>query len=523
MTQTRRAERTSEPVAAFRSILFGEHEPDLEAACEPGFFSDLNLDQVVEAVLSGRDRYELRPFFYLPLRDADAVEYRHEVFRELERGEVWAAVEGFAAEVRRVRRRLGLVEEQHYRYEQQRWLLDAAVAYCDAVAGLAEALAGLELESRGFRGLSGYLEAYTGSQRFRSLDEEARRVFAGLDGVRYSLRIKGGRVTVTAYEGEPDYSVEVEETFARFRQGDVEDHLVKIRDPGSMDHVEAQIVRLVARLFPREFRALDAFAGRHRHFLDPVVTRFDREVQLCLAYLEHAGRVEAAGARFGYPEVSTGSKETAVEGGCDLALATKLAVEGGRVVRNGFALSGAERTLVVTGPNQGGKTTFARMFGQLHYLAGLGVPVPAERARLFLPDRVYTHFEREEDVTTLRGKLDDELVRVREILEQATEAGVIVLNDVFSATTLEDAVFLGREVLGRIAELGCLAVCVTFIDELASLGEATASMVAGVDPADPSRRTFEIVRRPADGRAYAAALASKYGLSYEQLKERLGR
>jgi hypothetical protein len=46
-------------------------------------------------------------------------------------------------------------------------------------------------------------------------------------------------------------------------------------------------------------------------------------------------------------------------------------------------------------------------------------------------------------------------------------------------------------------------------------------MVATVDSQDPSRRTFRLVRRPADGLAYAWSLAKKYGLSYEALAERL--
>ncbi|GGK79843.1 MutS-related protein [Mangrovihabitans endophyticus] len=508
--------------AGFASILFDDpaDRAGIDARHEPDVFGDLNLDQVVAAVTRGRETYNLAPYFYTPVHER-TVGYRHDVLRELQQPDVRGAVTEFAKQMRAVRRHLEQVKALYYQRQKQLWFLDAIHLYSQAVTGLTDALGELKLRSHGLKGLHAFLQSYAAGPEFSDRATEAGRLREQLTTIRYTIDIRGDRIRVGRYADEPDYSREVTDTFARFRQGEVKDYRASFQDLADLNRVEATVLQYVANLHPDIFDAVAAFVSRHGGFLDPVITDFDREVQFYLAWIDYVGLLGTHGLKSCLPVVSTASKQTRVRQAFDVALADKLTQNDRPVVCNDVDLDGDERILVISGPNQGGKTTYARMFGQLHYLARLGCPVPGARAELFLPDGLYTHFERQEVATDLHGKLEDDLIRVHRILEHATGDSVVIMNEIFTSTTLEDALFLGERIMDRLLELGCLGVYVTFVEELSRMGEATVSMVSTVDEHDAAKRTFNVVRRDANGLSYALSIAQKYGLTYDTLKERI--
>ncbi|GEM_PF-47369 len=518
---------------------------------QPYFFADLGLDHVMRSVLAGKGEYNLEPFFYYHLKTEAAIRYRQEVVDDLNDRDLVEGIRGFSEKMVKVRRYITLVDKLQYRYNREGWFLEAVDTYCDAIGALKNSLKSAGLQSEALISFRDFLIGYVKSDEFEALSNETKEIKDSFSRVKYTILIKENAVTVARYDSEADYSREVESTFEKFKQGAVENHLVEIPYRGGMNHVEAQILDFVARLYPEIFERLDGYYERNREFLDENIVRFDREIQFYLSYLDHIEVLRKQGLRkqglgrqelekreaakqeiqekdlqkhglpFCLPEMTTYKESIYSRQGFDLALAYKLYLEGKGVVCNDFYFKGKERIIVVSGPNQGGKTTFARAFGQIHYLASLGLPVPGESARLFIFDNIFTHFEKEEDIKNLRGKLQDDLVRVREILDKATAKSIIIMNEIFNSTTLKDALFLSGNILKKIMELDCISVLVTFMDELSLMSEKTFSMVSTVVPENPALRTFRIVRKPADGLAYALQIAEKHGLTYGDIRNRI--
>jgi len=511
----------------FYSILFPareQHEKPRQTGA-PLCFKDLNLDQIFDPVFKAKKEFELEAFFYTSLHDPDIIVYRQDAMRELEDDELRALFSGFSKAVYDIGQQMDtirslLASRDGWRnnYLARGQMLDCAEKYCRAVFTLSEGLSALTLRSAGLRGFAEYLFAYCSSESYTGLHAHVKQLRDELSTVEYCMLIKNGTIRVRKYEGQADHSQQILASFEKFRQGDGKDYRHKLPEEPYAAHVEAAVLNMIAELYKEIFADLNHFCSEYVHFDDETISRFSREIQFYLSWLDLIKPLRHAGLPFCYPTLCDTAERLYAFDSFDLALAR---MEYGKTVVNDFTLSAPERIIVVTGPNQGGKTTFARAFGQAHYLASLGLCVPGREAALYLFDHILTHFGREEDLSTLNGKLQDDLVRLRELLKKATNRSVIVVNEIFASTTLSDALSLGGHMMDSFAALGAPAVLVTFLDELASHGPETVSMMSTIREDDPTKRTFKILRKPPDGLAYAIHIAGKHGLTYEQLCGRL--
>ena len=289
----------------FESILFSRSEAALvPPAGDPPFFSDLNLDQVADAMFAGRESYSLRPFFRIPLRGVDEVAYRHEVLADLDNVQVFTEIAAFADSMRAIREALIATAKLYYVHERERWILDAASRYREGVERLLRSLNEARIASQGLMAFRDYLENYVRSAGFCALIDDVSNLRVKLASITYSVVIDGGSLNVRAPQDEGDLVVAIHETFARFRQGASKSYLLTFHEQFGMNHIEAKVLEFVALLYPDAFTELDRFAETHAAFIDPVVERFDREIQFYLACLEFARKIESAGLPMCVPKVS---------------------------------------------------------------------------------------------------------------------------------------------------------------------------------------------------------------------------
>ena len=123
--------------------------------------------------------------------------------------------------------------------------------------------------------------------------------------------------------------------------------------------------------------------------------------------------------------------------------------------------------VLITGANQGGKSTFLRSIGLSQMMMQCGMFTPAETFRANVCDGLFTHFKREEDITMESGKLDEELKRTSLIVDRLTLNSIVLFNESFAATNEREGSEIARQITMGLVEKGIKVFFVTHQYEFA--------------------------------------------------------
>lgn len=489
---------------------------------ECSFFKDLNLSAIIDAITRQVKDEDLKPIFYTLLNNVEDINYRLDVFKDLKNEDLRVALASFANKMSHIikeHRKLTSIEKANY--ADKAILLDLIADYIENVNKLNNDLKNLAYDALAIKELHKYISDLIEDNFFKNMETDLKNIYENVGKIDFNLFLNEGFIYVLKPSfTETDFSLEINDLLKPLI--DEEEPInIKKQNKSLSIGIKKSMLKIISDMYPDTFKIIDSFFNNYFNFIDEALMNFPREFFFYTAYLNFMDRIKNLGLNFCIPMVSTTNKEYEVNDCYDIALAYSFLYTDRQMVLNSFYLRDEERTIVISGPNQGGKTTFARMFGQLNYLATIGVPVPGTKAKLFAPDMIYTHFEVEENVIKASGKLNLELERLYEITTNMTSRSVIILNEIFSSTSIADGIVLGKKFLDSLLEVDAICVFVTFLDELSKYNKTIVSMVSTVIPSSPELRTLKIIREESNGLAYAMAIAKKYSLDYLDIKRRI--
>lgn len=240
--------------------------------------------------------------------------------------------------------------------------------------------------------------------------------------------------------------------------------------------------------------------------------------------------LKKAGIPMCRPEVA--QNDTVIKGLCDMATGLYLYQEErkGELVPNDVDFSDGKCFFILTGPNQGGKTTYLKAMGLAQVFFQGGLYVPAQKAQMAPVHQIATHFLKREGKAYGEGRLGEELKELSHLVRTLTSKDLLLMNESVSSTSAYDGLIIAKNIVKCFRDIGVKTIYSTHLHELSketdSLNQLSkspnyvVSLIAGVmDAGDQVVRTFKITQGKSDGRSYAYDIVEQNGMTYSCMKE----
>ncbi len=197
------------------------------------------------------------------------------------------------------------------------------------------------------------------------------------------------------------------------------------------------------------------------------------------------------------------------------------------IVRNDICFDEGGRFYILTGPNNGGKTTFVRGVGLCFLMGMTGFYVTAERCEISLCDYIFTHFPKEEETGINASRFTTEIKDMKIISETATERSLLLMNESIQSTTPTECAEIAEELVRIFCIIGVRGIFATHITEVAKkCGEI------GVDPdcrsipvsitarAEDGKRLYRILPGEPIHSGLAGDIFREFGISADEIRKR---
>jgi DNA mismatch repair protein MutS2 len=195
-------------------------------------------------------------------------------------------------------------------------------------------------------------------------------------------------------------------------------------------------------------------------------------------------------------------------------LEDKLRRENRAIVAMTLALGGAERVLVISGPNTGGKTVALKTTGMAALSAQSGVPVAAQRAVLPLFDRVLVDIGDEQSIAADLSTFSSHMLNLKAMLEAATPQSLVLADEMGTGTAPEEGAALAVALLDEFRAKNCLVLATTHHDRLKTYASTTPGVVnAAVEFDDVNLRPTYRLMVGVPGGSSGIAIAQRLGLA----------
>lgn len=537
---------------SFTSILDKAESTYKSRRQNAAYLQDLNLDQIIERIQFLWPEDITAYYQYFPENEA-CEKYRRDVYADVKKEAVREALTEFVSRMRERSKALANKAKVGPDMQKGVWHLWEVYHYCIGLEQLhgklggqaAFAVTGTEggseppsetkAVSEGLQSFAEYLGNYLSDGQFAQMKTKCFALIRQLQNFHLVLKMENDRLFIGQEELEGAYETFLNKSFPETKE--------EFRSPfaaePNMSNLEKEVFQMFSKKNSAFFEEVMNFYQACGQYADDTLLRFGHEIGFYLAFYKFEEMMRSEGFAFAAPEVNH-RKEMQAAGLYDLALAYVNSRQNKEVVSNDMVYHEEERFFIVTGPNQGGKTTFARSLGQLVYFTKMGLDVPAVAANVPYFSDILSHFSVEESIETGHGKLKEELVRLEPMMKEDVKNAFVIVNELFTTAANYDACIMGKQVLEHFLKQGCRGVYVTHLKEL-SEGEAFVSLCAlvesveepgdGLEQAKEGQpiaarrirniRRYKMIRSEADYLGYAGDLVDKHRLSYEQIGARI--